>query len=265
MNELKQIYKELGISYLGSVAQSAKLRLSKNNGTMTYCIYLAPSDMSGYNVCPNSTYCREHCLNGSGNNKADTLAHGVENSKINRARIKKTRLFYKNRPLFMRIMIAEIQKYKDRAARLGFDFSVRINGTSDLSPLLFVNEDGKNILELFNDVQFYDYTKVPSRIKLAQKYDNYFLVLSYNGHNWDECETFLKNGGNVAVVFFDEIPQTWKGWPVCDGNKFDMRYLDPKQHIVGLKYHRTAADYYVNASGKRVFQVPKTDFVVFAR
>lgn len=265
MNELKQIYKELGISYLGSVAQSAKLRLSKNNGTMTYCIYLAPSDMSGYNVCPNSTYCCEHCLNSSGYNKIDMLAHGVENSKINRARIKKTRLFYKNRPLFMRIMIAEIQKYKDRAARLGFYFSVRINGTSDLSPLLFVNEDGKNILELFSDVQFYDYTKVPSRIKLAQKYDNYFLVLSYNGHNWDECETFLKNGGNVAVVFFDEIPQTWKGWPVCDGNKFDMRYLDPKQHIVGLKYHRTAADYYVNASGKRVFQVPKTDFVVFAR
>lgn len=74
----------------------------------------------------------------------------------------------------MRIMIAEIQKYKDRAARLGYEFSVRINGTSDLSPLLFVNEDGKNILELFSDVQFYDYTKVPTRIKLSQKYNNYF-------------------------------------------------------------------------------------------
>lgn len=260
-SELKKLYNELGISYLGSVAQSAKLKLSKKNGTMTYCIYLAPSDMSGFNVCPNSRYCREHCLNGSGNNKADIFAHGAKYSKINQCRIKKTQLFFKNHRLFMDIMIAEIEKYKERAKRLNYHFSVRINGTSDLSPLAFTDSEGRNILEIFRDVQFYDYTKVPSRIGLMQKYDNYFLVLSYNGHNWNECEKFLQQGGNVAVVFYGEMPTEWRGWPVCDGNEYDMRYLDPRQHIVGLHYHKTASDYYL-VNGKRVFQEPKTDFVV---
>jgi hypothetical protein len=145
------------------------------------------------------------------------------------------------------------------------EFSVRLNGTSDLSPVLFKDpETGKNLLELFPDVQFYDYTKVYNRIKLMQQYPNYDLTLSYNGYNWDECEKFLNAGGKVAVVFFDErLPKSFHGFPIVDGNTYDMRYLDPAKHIVGLHYHKTANDYYVDEKdGIRKFRVPDTPFVV---
>lgn len=262
--------KNYGISYLGSVAQSMKMRLSYENGTMTYCLYLAPADMSGYNVCPNSQYCREFCLNGSGHNKAAQLEQidkggDTLNSFVNRSRIKKTKMFYEDRNTFMNLLIHELIKYRNRANRLGMEFSVRLNGTSDLSPVLFKDpETGKNLLELFPDVQFYDYTKVYNRIKLMQQYPNYDLTLSYNGYNWDECEKFLNAGGKVAVVFFDEkLPKSYHGFPIVDGNTYDMRYLDPAKHIVGLHYHKTANDYYVDEKdGIRKFRVPDTPFVV---
>ena len=254
-----------GISYLGSVAQSKKMKLSYENGTMTYCVYLAPADMSGYNVCPNSKYCREFCLNGSGQNKCDELARGVEGSKINQSRIRKTRMFHEHKADFMHLLIHEIKKYKKQAERKGMGFSVRLNGTSDLSPLAFRDpETGKNILELFPDVQFYDYTKVYNRIKLMHQYPNYDLTLSYNGYNWDECEQFLNEGGKVAVVFLDEkLPKSYHGFPIVDGNTYDMRYLDPAKHIIGLHYHKVAGDYYIDEKdGRRKFRVPNTPFVV---
>ena len=257
--------KNLGISYLGSVAQSMKMRLSYENGTMTYCLYLAPANMSGYNVCPKSEHCKAFCLNGSGQNKCDELSRGVEGSKINQSRIKKTKLFFQNRVLFMNLLIHEIKRYKAKAERLGMGFSVRLNGTSDLSPVLFKDpESGLNLLELFPDVQFYDYTKVYNRIKLMAQYPNYDLTFSYDGFNADDCERFLQNGGRVAVVFFDEkLPKYFKGYKVVNGNDFDMRYLDPKGCVVGLHYHKTANDYYIDPNdGKRKFRVPETPFVV---
>jgi len=265
-----KVLKSMGISYLGSVGQSVKMRLSKKDGTMTYCLYLAPATMAGrddrgrqINVCPNSKYCRAFCLNGSGQNKCDELSRGVDGSKINRSRIKKTRLFYNDRDTFMNLLIHEIETKKRLAKKLGMPFSVRLNGTSDLSPVLFKDPaTGKNILELFNDVQFYDYTKCKSRIKLMKKYPTYDLTFSYNGHNWEDCEDFLNEGGKVAVVFFgNRLPKTFNGWKVVDANNNDMRYLDEPQTICGLHYHVVASDYKV-INGKRVFVEPQSEFVV---
>jgi len=260
----------LGISYLGNANQSAKMHKSYENGTLTYCLYLAPWNMSGHQVCPGGQYCHEFCLNGSGHNKAAQLQQvdnggNVLDSFVNRSRIKKTKLFYSDRDLFMRLLIHEIRAKMERAKRLQMGFSVRLNGTSDLSPELFKDPDtGLNILELFPNVQFYDYTKVPSRIKLMEKYPNYDLTLSYDGHNADECKNFLEQGGKVAVVFFGgKLPKSFWGYPICDGNEYDMRYLDPAKHIVGLHYHTTASNYYIDPKdGIRKYRLPNSDFVV---
>jgi hypothetical protein len=136
------------------------------------------------------------------------------------------------------------------------EFSVRLNGTSDLSPEDFVL-DGKNILEIFSDVQFYDYTKMPQRMSLAKKYPNYDVTLSFNGYNSNICKSYLDNGGKVAVVFLGKMPKKFMGYPVHDANDYDMRYLDPSFHIMGLHYHRTGTDY---VNGK--FVEPTTKFVV---
>ena len=262
--------KKLGCSYLGNVDTSVKITKSLNNGVMTYCIYLAPANMAGrtnrgtrINVCPNSEHCKSFCLNGSGHNKSDILEKGAKFSSINLSRIRKTRLFYNDRATFMRIMVHEIEKYRNRAKRLGMDFAVRINGTSDLSPLLFVCEDGKNILEKFSDVQFYDYSKLPNRYDVCKRYSNYDLTFSYDGYNDDACLDVLKNkGGRVAVVFYgDSLPKRFNGYEVVDGNDTDIRFRDKKRVVIGLHYHITANDYKV-VNGKRVFVEPNTPFVI---
>lgn len=256
LESLAQLRKEIGVSYLGGTKHSAKMRYSYNSGTETYCLYLAPADMSGINVCPNSEHCKPFCLNNAGHNKADILAHGMEKSKINISRIKKTLAFFKNRETFMKTLILEIQKAKLHAEKNNLEFAVRLNGTSDLSLEAF-KFNGKNILQIFDDVQFYDYTKVFSHTRLMTKYDNYDLTLSYNGYNWNECEIFLRNQGKVAVVFENNLPKTFHGYKVIDANGYDMRFLDPKGTIMGLHYHPTGNDY---VNGK--FVLPNSKFIV---
>jgi hypothetical protein len=251
--------KQLGIGYLGSYSKSAKMVYSENAGTLTYCLYLAPANMSGYEVCPCSEFCRKFCLNGSGRNKGDIIEKGPEGSRINNSRIKKTKLFFENKDLFMQLMIAEINRSRNYARKRGLNFAVRINGTSDISPEDFIY-NGKNILEIYPDIQFYDYTKVYSRIGLLDKYPNYDLTYSYNGHNWGCCENFLERGGKVAVVFEnqDMLPMKFKGYNVWDANGYDMRFMDPKGWIMGLHYHKTAANYDKNGNYIR----PNNDFVI---
>lgn len=235
--------KKLNCDYLGGTKHSAKMMHSFNKGTLTYCLYLAPSNMSGYNVCPNDKYCKDFCLNSSGRNKGDIIAHGFEHSKINVSRIKKTKFFYEDRETFMQILIHEINRAKRKAEKDNLEFSIRLNGTSDLSLLVF-KYLGKNILEWFPEVQFYDYTKIATRTKLQEIYPNYDITLSYNGHNLEECLEYLNKGGKVAVVFdMKQMPKKWHGYKVVCGDNYDMRYIDPKSSIIGLTYHKTAKDY----------------------
>ena len=241
--------KKIGVSYLGATKHNAKMVYSYNNGIETYCMHFAPSTMSGRNVCPKSEHCKEFCLNGSGHNKSDILARGVEGSHINIARIKRTNAFYENRDNFMQTLIHELEKAQKRAKKNGKGFAVRLNGTSDISPLAFKYK-GKNILEIFPNVQFYDYTKVASRFNLLDMYPNYDLTFSFDGSNWNECEKVLQQGGKVAVIFENHnMPKTYKGYNVIDASGYDMRYLDPGKTIMGLHYHPTANDY---KSGKFV-------------
>lgn len=221
-----------GISYLGSVNLTSKHLKAYKFNEMTYSLYLAPASLSGYNVCSNSTQeCRDLCLNKSGKNIGE-----MNNNLIDRSRIKKTQLFMENKEFFMDWLVQEIKDAQAKAKKLGYSFSVRLNNTSDLSPLVFRNKDKKNILQIFPDVQFYEYTKVPNRYKLMDNYPNYDVTFSYSGENESICKEMLKKGIRVAVVFRKKLPTEFWGRPVVDGDKYDMRYKDPKGCIVGLKF-----------------------------
>ena len=262
---LTSLRKKANVSYLGGVAKSAKMQYSYNKGTATYCLYLAPSTMANPNktVCPNDKWCKNFCLNGSGRNKGDIISRGFEESNINKSRIKKTKLFFENKELFMRLLVKEIERERLIAIRNNMEFSVRLNGTSDLSPEDFVL-DGKNILEIFPDVQFYDYTKVPQRMALPKKYPNYDVTLSFNGYNSNICRSYLDNGGKVAVVFATkEMPKKFMGYNVENGNDDDLRYLNSSSTIIFLHYHPTANDYIIDKkTNKRIFKEPNTPFII---
>ena len=266
--EYKNALKMIGISYLGNYSQSAKMVLNQTVGhELTYSLYLAPWKLAGVvngkeiNACPAGEHCKDFCLVNSGRAKIEQLTNGIGVSNILRSRIKKTRLFYTNRRLFMAMLCYELEHTRAYAYKKGCTFSVRLNCTSDLSPLAF-SIDGVNILEMYPDVQFYDYTKVPSRLVLAAKYQNYDVTFSYDGYNWDTCEQALNMGVNIAVVFESKVvPSLYKGYPVINMTKSDLRYKDAKnqnQGFVGyLEYHRTANDY---KNGKYIR--PNTPFVI---
>ena len=103
---------------------------------------------------------------------------------------------------------------------------------------------GTSIFKHFNDIQFYDYTKSFKRmcsfldkpfIKGEAKFpSNYHLTFSRSENNDKKCEMVLAMGGNVAVVFRNQLPKTWKGFDVVNGDETDLRFLDKRGVVVGL-------------------------------
>lgn len=232
---ISQAKKLTGLSYLGSIASSSKIAKGLKYMEMTYILYLAPANSSGYEVCPLRTEeCTDACLNESGHNRID-----VKKNNINKARIKKTKLFFEEREFFMNWLVAEISNAKQKADKMGYRFSVRINGTSDIDPISF-KLNGTNILELFSNITFYDYTKVHKRFRLLEKHSNYDLTYSFSGDNMFLCLDLLNKGkGRVAMVFEGkELPTTFMGYKVIDGDAYDMRYLDEQGVIVGLRFKK---------------------------
>jgi hypothetical protein len=227
-----------GLSYIGQVNNGAKHKKAYKYNELVYTIYFAPAMCSGYEACPGRTpECTAACLNLSGHNRMD-----IHKNMINNSRVKKTKLFFEEREFTVRWIIQEIASAKWKAKNEGRRFSVRLNNTSDISPEEFyvINRSGqkRNLLQLFPDVQFYDYTKVASRIELIEKYHNYDITYSFNGYNEDLCKGMLRRNVRVAVVFNGTLPKMHMGYPVINADLYDMRYIDRTDVIVGLHYKR---------------------------
>ena len=112
----------------------------------------------------------------------------------------------------------------------------RFNLTSDI-PWENVLFQGKNMMQHFPDVTFYDYTKNVKRMIdfINGKFPkNYHLTFSRSESNAAHTDLIMNMGGNVAVVFRKKLPKTYKGKVVVDGDTNDLRFLDPKNCVVGL-------------------------------
>jgi len=221
------------------------------HGFNTYILHLAPADLSGKEVCPKRTVgCSAACLNLAG--RGGMFKRGESTNAIQQARIRKTKLFFDNRNEFMRLLVADITLAIKQSARLGLTPVFRLNGTSDLSwekyPVTIkgnVNSNTfigsvdivyNNIFEAFPNVQFYDYTKVLGR--KVSGIPNYHLTFSAaDGNNLDVLLA-KQQGYNIAVVFglkkTEAMPDSFMGLPVFNGDESDLRFLDPKQVVVGL-------------------------------
>ena len=207
-----------------------KIQKGTKLGYLSFILHLAPADLSGRNTCPKATEgCKAACLNTAG--RGGMFRKGENTNMIQKARIRKTQYFYEARDYFMQDLYEDIQKGIKLATKLGLTPVFRLNGTSDLSWEKY-GINGKNLFELFPTVQFYDYTKVLGR-KVSQ-YANYFLIFSKaDGNDSDVAEAILQ-GMNVAAVF-DKVPEGYMGRPVIDADEHDLRFLDAKGVIAGLK------------------------------
>jgi hypothetical protein len=76
---------------------------------------------------------------------------------------------------------------------------------------------------------------------------NYHLTFSRSEVNEADCREVLDAGGNIAVVFkicdckrpckheIQDGVYTYMGRPVINGDRDDLRFLDPAGVVVGLK------------------------------
>jgi hypothetical protein len=207
---------------------NTKLKKSISMGYSTFGIHLAPSDLSGKDVCPSASEgCRAACLNFAG--------YGAY-PKIQQARIRKTQLFTSNNKAFLQTLIGEVETAIRRTTKNGLIPCFRLNLTSDI-PWENIKIDGKNIMEMFPDVQFYDYTKSLRRmIKFltGEMPKNYHLTFSRSESNEDAVRIVMGMGGNVAVVYHKQLKKTRLDKKVVSGDDHDLRFLDPKGIVVGL-------------------------------
>ena len=197
-----------------------KIQKGTKMGYLSFILHLAPADLSGHEVCPKRTAgCTAACLNTAG--RGGMFKRGENTNMIQKARIRKTVMYFEQRDLFLATLEADIRKAIKFAEKQGLIPVFRLNGTSDLS----VEKWG--IIEKFPQVQFYDYTKVLGR-KVAHL-PNYHLTFSRADGNAADVPKAVAQGMNVAVVY-DRIPEG-----VFSADETDLRFLDPKAGIIGLK------------------------------
>ena len=92
-------------------------------------------------------------------------------------------------------------------------------------------------MQAFPGLQFYDYTKNPNRIAAnleGRMPANYHLTFSRSEENDKVALSILQSGGSVAIVF-TALPAAFAGAPVVNGDETDLRFLDPRGCVVGLK------------------------------
>jgi hypothetical protein len=217
-----------------SVGSDAKTIKGQKLGYLTGILYLAPADLSGYNVCPlaDLAKCKDPCLNRAGRGAF---------SNVQQARIAKTKRFFEDRDGFMADIVYSIDALVRKAERLGLTPLVRLNGTSDIAweniPVKVHGFNYANIFNAYPQLAFYDYTKIPTRKNIPANYD---LTFSYSG-----VESFQPVIGKallneklarIAVVFdrAENIPAQFQGRDVVGGDNSDVRHMDPRGVIVGL-------------------------------
>ena len=228
-NPYRAILRDRGMVYRPILGEaSAKTVKGQKIGYLTGICYLVPDDK----LCPMARMagCMAGCLRTAGRGAFDS---------VQAARAAKTAFFREHREAFMLSLAADVWSLARRAEKLGMQPLVRPNGTSDIPFENIPVVDGKTIFQLFPDVQFYDYTKHPSRKLEGKTAGNYDLTYSFSAITPKEVSIKgLINPANrrTAVVFDrrENIPASFRGWPVVDGDDTDVRHIEPARVVVAL-------------------------------
>ena len=216
-----------------SISADAKTSKGEKLGFLTGILYLAPyKTINIYNTCAMAEIagCNKACLY--------TAGRGAYSS-VQNARINKTNWYYQDKQGFILQLIKNINSLIYKANKQGLIPLIRLNGTSDIKwENVHFDYQGKtynNIMELFPDVQFYDYTKIINRDNLPSNYD---LTFSYSGKSEfiKYVNKAIDNKMRIAVVFKDKynLPNEFMGLSVVNGDNSDIRHIDPHNVIVAL-------------------------------
>lgn len=197
-------------------------------------------NISKVNLCKKATIgCATACLYHQGIFKTSNF----NKNKIKQARIKRTLKFLIQKDEFFSKLTKEIRSLSRKAAKLGLTPAVQLNGTSDVlwekENFMFEEEEQKNIMEFFPNVQFFDYTKYDIAKQRKKLPKNYHLTYSRAGSNkgkiiddWESITKILDNNTDVAIIFTKEMKERildnsrYQGYKVIDGDVYNCRAYD---------------------------------------
>jgi len=219
--------------------------LSRGNAKLmksdrTIGLSLAPAQTSGYEICASrSPECTIHCIHTSGHGGPNFHAKDLPCNPVWVARVLKTLWFFRDRAAFMDQLFRDVANNRDA--------SIRLNVFSDWmwerQSLLVSADYGErygvptgrfsSLMEVFPQTQFYDYTKHAARMHRPRP-KNYHLTFSLTETNEVQARRVLSAGMNVAAVVTSK-KGFLLGSPIIDGYEDDLRHLDPKGSVVGLK------------------------------
>ena len=233
---------------LSNAKANSKTRKSMRSDFLISSLMLAHarSAGNGINTCPNAVpSCVAGCVGGEHVGLAQVW------QSIMQSRIRKTLYLFENPKQAIRQLIGEMHKLVLNAENIGAIPCCRPNCFSDLNWF--------ELVRLFHEVQFWDYTAILDRVNDPHRPANYHLTGSFKGNNLEGCYRLLTAGYNVALPFFvDEagfvgnrtylqpLPKTHKvigdTFNVHDGDTHDLRWLDPvcdsrtgRGHVIGLR------------------------------
>ena len=245
---------EIRPNYILSVSSDPKTIKSLIDGVLTGVMYGMPANGSGeWNDCPFASLgCTMACLNTSGHGGI-----GLDQDNLNPvqiARLKRSAFFHTRRSEFWEMLIRDIDRLIRKAKKLGLMPAVRLNGTTDVkweSTPVVINgiKIANNIMELYSDVIFYDYTAWPYAKRPNETLpDNYHLTFSRKENNDSQIADNISHGRNVTVVVdipsrdkTTAIPTTWREIPTFDADKSDFRPNDPIGRVLILRYKSAKA------------------------
>jgi len=213
-------------------SQNAKIMKSEKLGYLTTGIHLSPAKLvSKKTLCPHASKgCEAACLNQAGQAQLHFVRKTGRFTGLNipqESRALRTIWYELDRPSFMAQLRKELKAFVKKAEREGLNPVARLNLTSDIA------WHRTGIMQEFPMIQWMDYTANLYNDKLPE---NYHLTFSKKEDNDLRVQEAINRGMNVAIVFAD-MPDTYMGLPVIDGDNDDLRFLDNngEQCIVGLK------------------------------
>jgi hypothetical protein len=231
----------------------AKNGTHENRPIIAAVLYLAPANLSGYEVCHGRTKgCTAACLNSAGRGGIgatfDENGALLSPNAIQACRIRRTVRFFEQRDAFMADLVRDVETLIRDAKSVDGVPAFRPNGTSDIDwqgvPCVRNGRQFANLFDAFPEVMFWDYTK--RRQQIAATFAgalplNYRVTFSRaeTMANQLAAMTALKGGMNVAIVFStkkgETLPAEWNGHRVIDGDVTDFRFTDPMGVVVGLR------------------------------
>ena len=269
MNKLSQYIQDMKVSTVeelskGTIltAESHKIAVSNEHFDGSYLstiTYLLPFNLSGVDVCFDSTAsCRQICL-GYKSGHADMIKKGDNMNLTRIARLRRVWLMERFQAEFTAKLIKELTAFCNKASKKGAVPAFRFNGSSDMPVEKFTMPNGENLITHFSEkfgLVMYDYTKSLSRaLKFAagDMPKGYHITFSYSPEKEDEVKIALMAGVNVAVAFDtkDEtvfIGKKFMGAEIINGDEHDLRFTDKQGgYMVGLtKKGRHTGDFFVN-------------------